>query len=56
MLNEIFKMAIVSRSWKNREKDLANLYRLDTSKFVDASQAIMLKIVMIPSTQQKSAD
>eukprot|EP00347_Sterkiella_histriomuscorum_P020384 403338008 len=55
-LNDLFKQAIVGRSWKNKDFEVEQLFRSHPKAFSEASQQVMLKILLIPANQQKSAD
>ncbi|CDW85365.1 at hook motif family protein [Stylonychia lemnae] len=55
-LNELFKHAIIGRSWKNKDSEVEQLFRMNPQEFADASQGIMLKILLITNDKQKSAE
>ena len=48
-LNDLFKQAIVGRSWKNKESEVVSLCKMDVMGFADAIKSIMIKIMLIPS-------
>lgn len=55
-LNDLFKQAIVGRSWKNKESEVVSLCKMDVIGFAEAIKSIMIKIMLIPSQKHKSAD
>jgi hypothetical protein len=46
----------VGRSWKSKEAEVVALCKQETSAFSEAIKDIMIKIMLIPSNKQKSAD
>ena len=58
-LNDMFKQVVVNRDWKNHEQALIGMYQGDQKSkeaIVDCLKIIMLKIMVIPQSQQKSAE
>lgn len=54
-MNEIFKQVVVGRDWKNHAVDVYELYSKERSEVVKGLETIILKIMVIPAGQQKSA-
>ena len=54
-LNEIFKQVVVGRDWKNHASDVFELYTKERSEVIKGLESIVLKIMVIPAAQHKSA-
>ena len=54
-MNETFKQVVVARDWKTYASEIYELYRKDQKEVIKGLESIVMKILVIPAGQQKSA-
>lgn len=54
-INDIFKQVVVGRDWKSHANAVYQLYKTERSEVVKSLESIVLKIMVIPASQQRSA-